>query len=339
MDVKSAFLYGKEVYVCQPPGFEDPDFPNRVYKVEKALYGLHQAPRAWYETLSTYMLDICVSNEENVQTVFIKSAMKQTVVANSNNRDESCGCFTLLWYKCFGIRKSTIDYGLSLLYVLRLCFLLELVYGDGSGDSDWPQDFLMIQTLDMSNAYEKKKLIQLVKIHTDKNVADLLTKAFDSVMAKTINGEAQLYALVDGKKIIIIEAFMRRDLRLEDEEEPLGDTIAQNRFENVSKHSNDSLLARVHLISGRHKTNQISQRLQLERRGRSLEKKIGHEIISERLYKGWLTARIESSGDEESLGEDASKQGRRINAIDADEDITLVNVQNDVDNEMLICMF
>ncbi|GJX95855.1 copia protein [Tanacetum coccineum] len=47
MDVKSAFLYGKieeEVYVCQPLGFEDPDFPDRVYKVEKALYGLHQAP-------------------------------------------------------------------------------------------------------------------------------------------------------------------------------------------------------------------------------------------------------------------------------------------------------
>ncbi|GJR84392.1 ribonuclease H-like domain-containing protein [Tanacetum coccineum] len=55
MDVKSAFLYGKikeEVYVRQPPVFEDPDFPDRVYKVEKALYGLHQAPRAWYETLS-----------------------------------------------------------------------------------------------------------------------------------------------------------------------------------------------------------------------------------------------------------------------------------------------
>ncbi|GKA75759.1 putative ribonuclease H-like domain-containing protein, partial [Tanacetum coccineum] len=49
MDVKSAFLYGKieeEVYVCQPPGFEDPDFPDIVYKVEKALYGLHQDPRA-----------------------------------------------------------------------------------------------------------------------------------------------------------------------------------------------------------------------------------------------------------------------------------------------------
>nr|GEW92659.1 retrovirus-related Pol polyprotein from transposon TNT 1-94 [Tanacetum cinerariifolium] len=50
MDVKSTFLYRKieeEVYVCQPPGFEDPDFPDKVYKVKKALYRLHQAPRAW----------------------------------------------------------------------------------------------------------------------------------------------------------------------------------------------------------------------------------------------------------------------------------------------------
>nr|GEW60963.1 hypothetical protein [Tanacetum cinerariifolium] len=58
MDLKSAFLYGKieeEVYVCQPPGFEDLELPDKVYKVEKALYGLHQAPKAWYELyLPTY---------------------------------------------------------------------------------------------------------------------------------------------------------------------------------------------------------------------------------------------------------------------------------------------
>nr|GFA66308.1 hypothetical protein [Tanacetum cinerariifolium] len=50
MDVKSAFLYGtidEEVYVMQPSGFQDLEFPARVYKVEKAMYGLHQAPRAW----------------------------------------------------------------------------------------------------------------------------------------------------------------------------------------------------------------------------------------------------------------------------------------------------
>ncbi|GKB03569.1 putative ribonuclease H-like domain-containing protein [Tanacetum coccineum] len=57
MDVKSDFIYGKLKRRCKyvnPPGFEDPDFPDRVYNVEKALYGLHQALRAWYETLSTY---------------------------------------------------------------------------------------------------------------------------------------------------------------------------------------------------------------------------------------------------------------------------------------------
>ncbi|GKB23804.1 putative ribonuclease H-like domain-containing protein [Tanacetum coccineum] len=75
MDVKGTFLYGKigeEVYVCQPPGFEDPDFPNRVYKVEKALYGLHQAPRAWYETLSTYLLDNGFQRGKIDKTLFIK---------------------------------------------------------------------------------------------------------------------------------------------------------------------------------------------------------------------------------------------------------------------------
>ncbi|GKB89125.1 putative ribonuclease H-like domain-containing protein [Tanacetum coccineum] len=59
MDVKSAFLYGtidEEVYVSQPLGFVDPKVPKKVYKVVKALYGLHQAPRAWYTTLSTFLL-------------------------------------------------------------------------------------------------------------------------------------------------------------------------------------------------------------------------------------------------------------------------------------------
>jgi hypothetical protein len=59
MDVKSAFLNGpikEEVYVEQPPGFEDTEYPNHVYKLSKALYGLKQAPRAWYECLRDFLI-------------------------------------------------------------------------------------------------------------------------------------------------------------------------------------------------------------------------------------------------------------------------------------------
>ena len=60
MDVKSAFLNGfiqEEVYVEQPPDFEDFEKPNHVYKLQKALYGLKQAPRTWYERLSKFLME------------------------------------------------------------------------------------------------------------------------------------------------------------------------------------------------------------------------------------------------------------------------------------------
>jgi hypothetical protein len=60
MDVKSDFLNGvihEEVYVRQPLGFENPKYPNRVYKLSKALYELKQVPRAWYARLKTFLLD------------------------------------------------------------------------------------------------------------------------------------------------------------------------------------------------------------------------------------------------------------------------------------------
>nr|GEY02064.1 retrovirus-related Pol polyprotein from transposon TNT 1-94 [Tanacetum cinerariifolium] len=74
MDVKSAFLYGtieEEVYVCQPPGFKDPDYPDKVYKLVKSLYGLHQAPRAWYETLANYLLENGLQLKQKQDGIFI----------------------------------------------------------------------------------------------------------------------------------------------------------------------------------------------------------------------------------------------------------------------------
>nr|GEY14653.1 hypothetical protein [Tanacetum cinerariifolium] len=83
MDVNSAFLYGiieEEVYVCQPLGFEDLDHPDKVYKVVKALYGLHQAPKAWYETLATDLLKNGFQRGIIDETLFIKKQKRDILL-------------------------------------------------------------------------------------------------------------------------------------------------------------------------------------------------------------------------------------------------------------------
>ncbi|GKB34124.1 hypothetical protein Tco_0879066 [Tanacetum coccineum] len=83
------------------------------------------------------------------------------------------------------------------------------------------------------------------------------------------------------------------------------------------------------------KANQANEIASLKRRVKKLEQKkrsITHWL--KRLRKVGATARVESSSNEENFGEDASKQGRRINSIDTDEDITIVSVQDNANKEM-----
>nr|GEW28851.1 ribonuclease H-like domain-containing protein [Tanacetum cinerariifolium] len=78
MDVNSVFLYGtieEEVYVCQPPGFKDPEHPDKVYKVVRALYGLHQAPRAYDIIFGATNKDLCKAFEKLVKDKFQMSSM------------------------------------------------------------------------------------------------------------------------------------------------------------------------------------------------------------------------------------------------------------------------
>jgi hypothetical protein len=84
MDVKSAFLNGpikEEVYVEQPPGFEDSEYPNHVYKLSKALYGLKQAPRAWYECLRDFLITNGFKVRKADPTLFTKTVEKTCLYA------------------------------------------------------------------------------------------------------------------------------------------------------------------------------------------------------------------------------------------------------------------
>ncbi|GJY93392.1 retrovirus-related pol polyprotein from transposon TNT 1-94 [Tanacetum coccineum] len=483
------------------------DFPDRVYKVEKALYGLHQAPRAWYETLSTYLLDNGFQRGKIDKTLFIK-----------RHKDE----FYRRTYILLGITKvKTASTPMETQKPLLMDEDDEEV-DIPSPSKDSPFDLVAYTDSDYAGASLDRKSTTgdggYVAFGGNPKGGKIAGKAKKSVrlMTEKLFGmELELillHALVDGKKIIITESIVRRDLQLEDVEgvdclpnstifeqlalmgpkttawnefsstmasaiiclatnqkfnfskfifesmvrnldnlsgkflmyprvgkgfsdrvtplfptmvvqnqselgedeavhkelgdslvraattassleaeqdsgnitktrskatpnessslgttsgggprcqETMRDTIAQTRFESVSKHSNDSLLARGNTLQSdedrlklnelmelctnlqtrvldleKTKTTQQNEIASLKRRVKKLEKKRSsrtHKL--KRLYKVGLTARVESSGDEENLGEDATKQGR-INAIDADEEITLVNVQDDADNEM-----
>ena len=84
MDVKSAFLnefLNEEVFVEQLKGFQDPHFQDHVLRLKKALYRLKQAPRAWYDRLTTYLLDYGFERGQADRTLFVKRDEKSLLVA------------------------------------------------------------------------------------------------------------------------------------------------------------------------------------------------------------------------------------------------------------------
>nr|GEX16119.1 retrovirus-related Pol polyprotein from transposon TNT 1-94 [Tanacetum cinerariifolium] len=470
MDVKSAFLYGKieeEVYVCQPPGFEDPDFPDKVYKVAKALYGLYQAPRAWYETLSTYLLDngfhrgkidktlfirrhkglqvkqkqdgIFISQDKYVDEILkkyrfskVKNAStpietQKPLLKDKDGKEVDVHMYRSMIGSLMYLTSSRPD----IMFVVCACaryqvnpkvshfHAMKRIFKYLKGHlklglwypKDLPFDLVAYTDSDYAGASLNRKSTtggcqflgcRLISWQCKKQtmVANSITKAeyfWATVKAKTVNGEVQLQALVDGKKVIITESTVKRDLQLEDVEgvdclpnvaifeqltlmgkvtevpqpsdptehvvdeavneemndslaipnhsisqgtdsgggprcqETMRDTIAQTRSEKVFKFSNDSLLVRVNtprsdedslklkelmelctnlqkrvLDLENTKTTQALEIDRLKRRVKKLEKKQRsrtHKL--KRLYKG------------------------RISAIDADEEITLVNDQDD----------
>ncbi|KAI3795382.1 hypothetical protein L1987_38034 [Smallanthus sonchifolius] len=100
---------GEEVYVKQPPGFVDPTHPNQVFKLDKALYGLHQAPRAWYETLSGYLLSNKFRRGTIDQTLFIKDEGEEIILVQIyvddiifvSTRKKLCKDFEILMHSKF----------------------------------------------------------------------------------------------------------------------------------------------------------------------------------------------------------------------------------------------
>ncbi|GJY48608.1 putative ribonuclease H-like domain-containing protein [Tanacetum coccineum] len=266
MDVKSAFLYGKieeEVYVCQPPGFEDLDFPDRVYKVEKALYGPHQAPRAWYETLLTYLLyngfqrgkiektlfirkekglqvkqkedGIFISQDKyvteilkkfsftNVKTASTPMETQKLLLKDKDGEEVDVHLYRSMIGSLMYLTSSRPD----IMFAVCACARYQVnpkvshlnavkrIFSLDKKSTTGGCQFLGYRLISWQC---KKQTVVANSTIEGEYVAASSCCGQANVKVKIVNGEVQLQALVDGKKIIVTEASVRRDLQLNDEE-------------------------------------------------------------------------------------------------------------------------
>nr|GEU38051.1 hypothetical protein [Tanacetum cinerariifolium] len=216
IDVKSALFYGtikEEVYVYQPPGFEDPDYPNKVYKVVKALYGLHQAPIAWYETLANYLLENGFHRGQIDQTLFIKKqkgdillVQKQDGIFISQDK------YVAKILRKFGLtdKKSAstpIDTEKPL-----------LKDPDGE-DVDVHTYRSMIGSLMYLNSSRPDIIVIKYALTVNPTIYVSFIKQFwSSISIKKTNGVVRLQALIDRRKVIYTEDTVHQDLHLDDAE-------------------------------------------------------------------------------------------------------------------------
>nr|GEX06062.1 putative ribonuclease H-like domain-containing protein [Tanacetum cinerariifolium] len=186
MDFKSAFLYEnieKEVYVCQPPGFEDPEFPDKVGKIDKTLFIRRHKDDILL--VQVYIDDIIFGSnkKELFKNASIPMETQKPLLKEEDGKEVDVHVY-----------RSMIG---SLMYLTSLRPDIH-VFGGACARYQ--------VNLKVSHLYDVKRILGIEQFWATGKV-------------KTINGEAQSQALVDGKKVVINESTIRRDLQLEDVEE------------------------------------------------------------------------------------------------------------------------
>nr|GEU86278.1 putative ribonuclease H-like domain-containing protein [Tanacetum cinerariifolium] len=219
MDVKSVFLYGtieEEVYVCQPSRFEDPDHPDKVYIVVKAIYGLHQAPRAWYEALANYLLE----------NGFQRGKIDQTFLSRSR-KEIFCWYRSMLMISylvqqtktCLQVKQKKDEIFISQdKYVAKILRKFRLTEGkSASTPSDTEKPLLKDPDGEDVDVHTYRLMIGLLMYLTSSR-PDIMFAFWNTIAIKQVNDVTRFQALVDKKKVVVTEVAIRKGLRLDDTE-------------------------------------------------------------------------------------------------------------------------
>ncbi|GJS90355.1 putative ribonuclease H-like domain-containing protein [Tanacetum coccineum] len=247
----------EEVCVTQPPRFKDPDHPDKVYKGVKVLYGLHQAPRAWYETLANYLLGNGFKRGKIDQILFIKKQKEDILLVQDYkyNRGkmeylsvdkyvaEILNKFNYSDVKSAStpvdLEKPLVKYGdandvdvhlyrsmiRSLIYLTtsRPDIMFAILKGKPTlglwYSRDSPFELVSYTDSDYAGATQIGSLQLEIRYALTVNLTiytSCIKQFWATAKAKTINGERQIQALIDKKKVIIMKTSIRSDLHLED---------------------------------------------------------------------------------------------------------------------------
>nr|GEX99645.1 putative ribonuclease H-like domain-containing protein [Tanacetum cinerariifolium] len=218
MDVESAFLYGKieeEVYVCQLLGFEDPNFPNRVYKVKKALYGLHQTPRAWSMISSLMYL---TSSRPDIVFAVCAYARYQVNPKVSH---------------LYAVKKNLGKAKKSVRLMMKKLFRMEF-------------ELMLLKRKDTHEAQPSDHMENVADEAVHKELGDSLVRA--AITASSLGAEQDSGNINKTQSKEIPNESSSQGTNSGGGpwcQETMSNTISQTRFESVAKHSNDSLLLRV----------------------------------------------------------------------------------------------
>nr|GEW55279.1 hypothetical protein [Tanacetum cinerariifolium] len=233
IDVKSAFLYGtieEEVYVYQPLGFEDPDHPDKVYKVVKALYSLHQAPRAYRKSAST-PIDIEKPllkdpDGEDVDVHTYISMIGSLMYLTSSRPD-------IMFVVCACARFQVTPKASHLYAVKRIFRYLKGKPHLGLWYlKDSPFDLVVYSDSDYVVLSSMESLKRMLRVTNILSAGSLTTQqmVFNSpclthiknwlvqIKRSLVNDVMRLQALVDKKKVVVTEATIREALHLDDAE-------------------------------------------------------------------------------------------------------------------------
>nr|GEU35392.1 retrovirus-related Pol polyprotein from transposon TNT 1-94 [Tanacetum cinerariifolium] len=305
MDVKTAFLNGprkEEVYVAQPDGFVNPDHPEKVCRLMKALYGLKQAPGAWYDELSKFLtskgftkgtIDPTLFTIRYGEDILLVQIYVDDIIFGSTNRK-----YTKLFEKLMHSRFEMFLMG-------EMKFFLRLQIHQS------PRGIFINQAKYALEIFHKHGINKGQSIGTPMATKPKLDVGLSGNPVDQTDYRSKIRSLMylTSSRPDIVQAVHQP-----------SDPMEHVADEAIYKELGDRFV-RAATTASSLEAEQDSGSI-----NKTQSKAIPNKSNSQRTDSGG-GPRVESSEDEESLGEDASKQ-RRIEVIDADEDITLVNVQD-----------